>query len=42
MSSQSSTERWQQPLRLWPGVAIVALQWMARDVEDVRRYLSSR
>ena len=30
MSTQSSTERSELPLRLWPGVAIVAAQWMVR------------
>jgi outer membrane protein assembly factor BamB len=30
MSTQSSMERSQLPLRLWPGVAIVAAQWIVR------------
>ena len=30
MSNQSTMQRSQLPLRLWPGVAIVAVQWIVR------------
>jgi len=30
MSNRSTIERSQLPLRLWPGVAIVAVQWIVR------------
>ena len=30
MNSDMSAERSSSPIRLWPGVAIVAAQWLAR------------